>query len=522
MDGDRYSTSASEPSGFGWRLPCVVLGIALLCDLTLYRGHGFGGLAALFAALPVLMMLGRCRPGHLLDFLVVGGLLLGVAARTAWNGSVLLAAAGAGLVIAFAMVLSGLRPFLPDLLGFLLHIPIAGALELGKPRERPREPGIRIPAGGMLSVALPAMTLMLFAGLFTLANPDLREFVAQRLSLVSDWLGSWFRDVHILEIWFWGFVIWLATGALRPLAKGRILETFFETTPRAGVSRPASDVYPAYRNTLAAVGALFAVYLVFEFQTLWFREFPKGFHYSGYAHEGAFWLTVALALATLILSLMFRGPLLDDPRVAALRRLANVWSAQNFLLALTAYHRLTIYIGFNGMTWMRFVGFYGITAVVLGLVLVLIKIRRRENFVWLVQRQLWVLSLIVIAFALTPVDRLAMQYNVRRILAGDPAPSVQISVHSIDEKGLETLIPLLTSENARIRDGVRALLARTWMELRLREDQRAKLGWTTWQGAEIRLRRRLEGVRDQFRDFEDTATQATAWRDFQSYAYEWY
>src|SRR5690606_38672582 len=82
----------------------------------------------------------------------------------------------------------------------------------------------------------------------------------------------------------------------------------------AKTSQPAA-MYPAYANTLVAVVGLFAVYLIFEFQTLWFREFPDGFHYSGYAHEGAGWLTVALGLATLVLSVMFRADVLRDSRV---------------------------------------------------------------------------------------------------------------------------------------------------------------------------------------------------------------
>lgn len=523
MEGETTTAVTSE-SRFGWRLPCVVLAIALLCDVTLYRGYGFGGLAALFAGLPLLMMAGRFRPERWSDLVVVGGMLLVAAARMAWNGNLLLAAVGAALLIAWAMVLSGLRPYLPDLLGFVLHLPIAGMLELAKPREwrTGRGGGLRSSEGGHLSVTLPLVALGCFAGLFTLANPNLREFVAARLTQVSDWLGAWFRNIQILEIWFWAGVIWLATGALRPLAKGRLLETFFEGAPPPQDDGPRTDLYPAYRNTLSALVALFAVYLVFEFRTLWFREFPKGFHYSGYAHEGAFWLTVALALATLILSLMLRGRLLDDPRTGGLQRLAQVWSVQNFLLAVTAYHRLTIYIGFNGMTWMRFVGFYGITAVVLGLVLVLVKIARRESFPWLVQRQLWVLGFVVFAFAVTPVDGLAMRYNTRRILSGDPAPSVQISVHAIDAEGLAAIVPLLEAENTLIREGVRARLARAWTELNAHETWRAEKGWTTWQGAEVELHRRLEGVRDRFRDFEGTDSQGTAWEAFRQYAYQWY
>ncbi len=100
--------------------------------------------------------------------------------------------------------------------------------------------------------------------------------------------------------------------------------------------------------------------------TLWGREFPRGFHYSGYAHEGAAWLTLALAMATAGLSLVFAGRTLADPRLAVLRRWGNVWAIQNLLLAVAVYHRLHIYIGFNGMTRMRTVGIFGISCVVAG------------------------------------------------------------------------------------------------------------------------------------------------------------
>jgi hypothetical protein len=162
---------------------------------------------------------------------------------------------------------------------------------------------------------------------------------------------------------------------------------------------------------------LFAVYLVFEFRTLWFRNFPQGFYYSGYAHEGAAWLTFAMALATAVLSLVFRGPLLGDPRLPRLRRLGWVWSAENLVLAVAVYHRLAIYIGFNGMGPMRMVGFYGMTAVALGFLLALWKIARGRSFGWLVRRQLWALAIVVYLFALTPVDAIVTEYNVRRILA---------------------------------------------------------------------------------------------------------
>ena len=112
----------------------------------------------------------------------------------------------------------------------------------------------------------------------------------------------------------------------------------------------------------------------------------KGVFYSGYAHEGAFWLTVARwPWPPPSFSLVFQGRMLRDPRVPRLRRLAWLWSLENILLAAAAYHRLYIYIGFNGMTWMRMVGIFGMTAVLIGFLLVVWKIIRYRSFLWLVR-----------------------------------------------------------------------------------------------------------------------------------------
>ena len=168
-------------------------------------------------------------------------------------------------------------------------------------------------------------------------------------------------------------------------------------------------------------------------------------------------------MATAVLSLVFRGRMLCDPRLPRLRRLAWLWSLENMLLAAAVYHRLYIYIGFNGMTRMRMVGIFGMTAVLVGFLLVIWKIVHRRSFLWLVRRHLWTVAMTAYVFLLTPVDTIVTSYNVGRILAGDPAPSVQISDHPISAEGILLLEPLADAKNPKvpdeIREGVRAMLA---------------------------------------------------------------
>ena len=217
-----------------------------------------------------------------------------------------------------------------------------------------------------------------------------------------------------------------------------------------------------------------------------------------------------------------------DDRLPNLKRLAWIWSALNLLLAVAVYHRLCIYIGFNGMTRMRMVAFFGMTTVVVGFGLAVWKIVRQRDFVWLFRADLLALAVAVYLYALTPVDMLVMRYNVARILAGDSAPSVQISAHPIDAEGLRELRPLMECRDEIVREGIKALLARRESEMAA-EDQRTGKVYSAWeqltavQLANEALLHELNDDRDRFKPYGgDLTARQNAWDRFQKYAYQWY
>ncbi len=505
----------------------AVLLLIILADLTIYRGQGYAGLTAfLLAALPLFLLGSRKLPRSVLSAFL-GVLILLAGMKLVWAGSPLLAAYGIVLLVAFVMEISGRTPFLIDVLGFLAQLVPAGFLRLDDYFESAKKARWMIPRTTLLQFGLPAAAVLCFGGIFVLANPDVSRLAGDWLRRAGDWLGdslsrfapSWG------EMLFWLAMAWIFAGLFKPILSRSVLASW-DKTPACGrvdskTSQPAA-LYPAFANTLVAVILLFAGYLTFEFQTLWLKEFPPGFYYSGYAHEGAAWLTIALALATVLLSLIFRADVLRDPRLPRLRRLAWIWSALNLCLAVAVYHRLLIYVGFNGMTRMRVVGFLGITAVVAGFVLVVRKITAGHGFLWLVRRQLWVLAFAGFLYAAMPVDALVHRYNVQRILAGDPAPSVQISVHPMNSGGALELLPLLNSDDPIIREGVRAMLAQKALDLRSTLNRRDHLGWTSFQRADQALSQRMEEIHPHWSRYETAEPRHAALRRFHEYAYQWY
>lgn len=520
----RLSPSAIDQPPVRLRELAAVVAAVVLCDLTIYRGHGFAGYALLFVGLPALVALGAFRPLPGAAAWTTGIMLLLLAGRLLWCGSILAVAAGFSLVAAFAISLSGQRPFVVETIVFASQAIASGYRRfVHYGRSTAISPLMRLP---LLNVGLPLLALVIFGTVFVLANPDLVASFSMALAEFSQQVRAWLLRLSAGEVVFCGVVAWVATGLLRQVSlRGEARDAPFvePPVPKASPAVPvAASLYPAFRNTLATVIVLFAAYLVFEFRTLWFREFPKGFYYSGYAHEGAAWLTFALALATGVLSLVFRGAVLNDPRLPRLRRLGWLWSAENFVLAAAVYHRLAIYIGFNGMSPMRIVGMFGISAVVAGFLLVLWKIRRGRGFGWLVRRQLWALAITIYLFALTPVDALVTRYNVRRILAGDPAASVQISVHPISSEGVLFLEPLLECDNATIREGVRAMFAHRDDEAERSAAEDIQSGWTTYQLSDQVMLHRLRAGRARWSAFRDVKAREAALRRFHDYAYQWY
>jgi len=146
---------------------------AVLCDLTLYRGEGFAGLALLFLLAPALLLLGCSAPRLNRGLGIVAGMILLLSVRLVWLGSVLGVVAGFFLIVASAMCLAGQRPYVLDMLAYALQTSFAGGRGLVCHARAMSQPGRRLPRLFWLNVGLPLAAVLVFGALFVLANPDL-------------------------------------------------------------------------------------------------------------------------------------------------------------------------------------------------------------------------------------------------------------------------------------------------------------------------------------------------------------
>ena len=548
---DWNSIADRQPINF--RQLLLLLFWTALADLLIFRTLGLTGPATFFFVTPLLFLAHYFLCANSVDggrttdnagktntaaIVVVVGLLWLVALRMIWLGTGLNVFSGMVLLIALAMTSCGHLPLVLEGAVYAARVGLDGLLRITGNRSRiepPRPVAVASQDSAENNIEtlgenatwttgswlMPIAAALVFGGIFVMANPDLLNLVSEKWSRGWEIAWNWISGLSAWEIPFCLCAFVLGAGLLMPvlpIPKFGPSQSFVDIT---GDSQQ-SATYAAFRNTLCTLIVLFGVYLAFEFYTLWRQAFPDGFYYAGYAHQGAAWLTFALALATGLLSAVFSGKILQDPRLSSLRSLSWIWSAQNFLLAAAVYNRLMIYVGYNGMTRMRTIGFFGITVVVIGFVLVLYKIARNRSFWWLIRAQLIALVLTVIAYGLFPVDWVAHRYNANRVVDGYLHPSVMIAVKPIDNEGLGSLLSLTQVDDRVIREGVLAILADRQLKIE-NESQEALWHWTKYQASTSSLYEKLSANQTQWSNYlKNPKARREAIVDFRNYAMQWY
>ena len=518
-----------EPVEFAQHARAMGVSIATMLGAYLLWAQDFGntGFAVFLIATSLLFVWNLSRDQiatvQYRRVLLIGfGLLLGCI-RLVWQPNAIVCVAGIMQSLAIAMAMQGRQRGALRMVVFTIQSAGNGVLRW-----------ILFPWGGILNgmsrnrFAWLSWGLPLFAGVLFLipliqSHPELASEVARNLSSLIDATLKWAAQFNFVAVILVSMVGVWSLGVLLP-NYWKEKTTHSSHTPRDTQAVCSQTVYLASRNTLIVVSCVFVWFLIIEIRATWFRDFPEGFIYSTYAHQGAAWLTVALGMSTIAMSILFHPQVHKHPRIATLQRLAWLWSICNVLLVIAVFYRLIIYVNFNGMTRMRIIGFVGVSCVFAGFIIVNSRIVHQKSMSWILNRQFWAFLWSIYLLALLPMDAISYRWNENRIRAGHLAPSVQIAVHTISDEGLLCLLPLLKSDEVEIRNGVAALFAeRISRGPDSLLDSGRSIRWTQIQGARDLLAARLKEVHPQLKQYVLSTIERQAAMDrFRQWTRRWY
>jgi Domain of unknown function (DUF4173) len=455
------------------------------------------------------------------------GLLL-VCLRLVWQPNVVACLAAILFWLAIAMVSQSRRSCSWQLILFPFRIAWNGVLRwLDSPWTRLFN-GMSKNRLAWLSWGVPLLAGILFLFPLIQSHPEMASNLGLLIRQWVDAIWDYAKQMSPVTALLVALVGILSLGVLLPR---------FAADDGSGATHPPLQTdavcswiaYLASRNTLIVVSCIFVWFLAIEIRATWFREFPEGFIYSTYAHQGAAWLTVALAMSTAAMSILFRPEMHQHPRIATLQRLAWFWSLCNVLLVIAVFYRLLIYVQFNGMTRMRIVGFVGVACVFTGFVIVNSRIMGQRSIASILHKQCWALVWSVYVLALLPMDSISHGWNCSRIRSGQLAPAVQLAVQTISDEGLLCIIPLVESEETEIRDGVSALLAQRYSLIQIQlsepwsQHTERSIRWTQFQGSRFLLEQRLNSIVDHLQPFlESPQKRHAAITSFRDWTKPWY
>jgi hypothetical protein len=460
--------------------------IAIACDIALWSRDGLAsggfGLALLFVVMPAALGAAARARRTSPRLAVIVGLLAAVAARCFFDPTPGTVLSGLGLLVAFVLSLRARRMFVPEAMISALSAvaKLPSRLGAGAAGLRRLTAGTRLGKMSLLPLVIPLALCVGFAGVFALANP----VVAHGLGVVWATLASVVGFPSPVRVLVWVVALAGACALLRPairLAQGS------EAASEEGEATPVTLLVA--RNALGALNVLFLLYNALDAAYLWSGAPPAGMPTQKYAHQGAFWLTIALVMCTGVIGVMFRGALAHDARAKLSRTLAYVWMAQGLVLALGTYRRIAIHVAHSGLSDLRFVGILGTTLVVIGVVAVAIKLQRRRTFTWLVRRQLDAFVIGVVLYSVFPTHLVSARVNVARIEGGEYPPVLHMFRQSSQPESAAELVPLLHHGDVRVRQGVAALLEQERKSLAAGVAQQG-----SWRERDIASRRTLAAL----------------------------
>lgn len=200
---------------------CLILAMVALADFTIYKALGYAGPAVFFAVAPILLCIGIPERSLRFCSLLLWILLGWLAYRLACNGNALQLVSGCWLLAALVYSFRRQIPFVLETLVFAAECFPGGNEFFKRINDRlrhqvltPVEQGAPRP---VVEILLPAIGLLLFGGVFVMANPDMVNLVSGTLGDFASLCWDFAVQFSPLEVVFWVLVAWLTGGCCGPL-----------------------------------------------------------------------------------------------------------------------------------------------------------------------------------------------------------------------------------------------------------------------------------------------------------------
>ena len=263
---------------------------------------------------------------------------------------------------------------------------------------------------GVLSVSLVPVVLLLFVSIYRASNPHFDQFLAVVLKKLDR------LDFMMIQSFIIGLLI---SGFLLLATRNRLLTRWAmpgEDQLPLPVEGPADAIARGELLTatllLTGLNILLLIANVLDIKYVW-----TGFQFDGqylkqFVHEGTYLLLLSILLGAAIVLYYFRGDLNFHRRNRVVKCMSYAWLVQNVVLALSVGMRNYWYIHYYALAYKRIGVAFFLLALCIGLVLVMIKVRRGRTAHYLLRTNALAVYCVAVVMALFNWDGIIARYNM--------------------------------------------------------------------------------------------------------------
>lgn len=162
---------------------------------------------------------------------------------------------------------------------------------------------------------------------------------------------------------------------------------------------------------LGLLNALLLVVNLLDIRHVWFSFTFDGQYLKQFVHEGTYLLLISILFGAVIVLWFFRANQNFHKRNRTLKVLANIWLAQNMVLALSVGIRNYWYIHHYALAYRRIGVVFFLLAVLVALVLVGLKVKNARSRYFLLRWNAFSLACVLLIMAAINWDVLIARYN---------------------------------------------------------------------------------------------------------------
>lgn len=276
---------------------------------------------------------------------------------------------------------------------------------------------------------VPIAASLVFIGFFGAANPVIEGWIDKTVKFIGDIINS-IAFPSAGRIALWAVVFSFVFAFLWMIKMSRhipVIETFrqqfvipssnLKNTPEKPLlpTEFMNETFPkVVFRSMILFNIVFAVQNLLDVEYLWAgASLPQGMTYAQYAHRGAYPLIFTALLAGLIVLIVFSVKKREGRIWTGVRLMVYLWMLQNVFLVLSSVLRLEKYVSIYSLSRLRVAAFIWMLLVAAGLVLLIYKVWKDKNAVWLLKANALVLGAVLIACCFMDIRGSIASYNVR-------------------------------------------------------------------------------------------------------------